>query len=378
MTRQPRDRQPWLRRERCCRPGSWLPRHPPSHRHHAAHCGRRIAASRSCSMPLPPSSVTSTARRQQRGRRYAASDAVPNKSEATRLPGGRSSPVHQRLPALKGFSTAGGDWAAFQHRFMSHREMVGWLEAEALRALPAALDDNALAALITIPQADRSTLQQALGQMQVIYGPQSDSRHRFNNRRKGESETLLAFRSTLLALARATFPRMDHEAIDAMVLEKLLSLVWELLIDMPAVDDDEFCSLRTARCIQEHLLLQRDTSLAACTTPADTSSSEEEPTHDQAFAATQGTVLAHVAPALLGNSVVSHVGDVPTSKLRSDLDERWIDSLCSASANLTDSQQDAAGVTSPRRATLAAPDGEHSSAKLRSNQDAQVPTDPQL
>ncbi|CAN0416856.1 unnamed protein product [Lampetra fluviatilis] len=93
------------------------------------------------------------------------------------------------------------------------------MEAEALRALPAALDDDALPALITIPQLDRSTLQQALRHMQVIYGPPSDSRHRFANRRRGESETPLAFRSALLALARAAFPRMDHEAIDALVLE---------------------------------------------------------------------------------------------------------------------------------------------------------------
>ncbi|CAM9291544.1 unnamed protein product [Lampetra fluviatilis] len=39
--------------------------------------------------------------------------------------------------------------------------------------------------------------------------------------------------------------------------------------------------------IQPHLLLQRDTSLVACTASADTSSSEEEPTHDRAFASTQ-------------------------------------------------------------------------------------------
>ncbi|CAN0412457.1 unnamed protein product [Lampetra fluviatilis] len=139
--------------------------------------------------------------------------------------------------------------------------MAGWSEVEALRALPAALDDDALAALITIPRGDRSTLQQALLRMQAIYGPPA-----------------------LLALTRAAFPRIDHEGIDALVLEKLLSLARELRIVMPTVDDDNFCSLHASRCIQAHLVLQRDSSIAACTAPINAGNPEEERHQDQVFA----------------------------------------------------------------------------------------------
>ncbi|CAM9385324.1 unnamed protein product [Lampetra planeri] len=73
------------------------------------------------------------------------------------------------------FSVAGGDWAAFQRRFISHRMMAGWTEERALRALLAAFDDDAIAAVITIPRADRTTLQQALQRMAEIYGPPSET-----------------------------------------------------------------------------------------------------------------------------------------------------------------------------------------------------------
>ncbi|CAN0254114.1 unnamed protein product [Lampetra fluviatilis] len=134
--------------------------------------------------------------------------------------------------------------------------------------------------------AYRSMLQQILQHMAVIYGPPSDSRHRFAARRKSESETPLAFRSALLALAKTAFPRMDLEGIDALVLEKLLSLAREMRVVIHVVDDEDFCSLCAARCIQAHLLLQKETSLVACAAPADACSSEEESQHNQAFAST--------------------------------------------------------------------------------------------
>ncbi|CAN0173911.1 unnamed protein product [Lampetra planeri] len=138
-----------------------------------------------------------------------------------RPPTGRAPSFQQWLPVLKEFSAAGGDWATFQHRFLAHQEMAGSSEAEALRALPAALDDDALAPLITAPKAERSTLQQVLRHMSTIYGPPSDIRHRFADRRKGEAESPLLFRRALLAPMKATFGRMDGEGIDALVLEKL-------------------------------------------------------------------------------------------------------------------------------------------------------------
>ncbi|CAN0416240.1 unnamed protein product [Lampetra fluviatilis] len=150
------------------------------------------------------------------------------------------------------------------------------MEEEVLRALPAALDDDALAALITIPREDRSLLQRTLQQMADIYGPPSNTRHRFAARRKGVSETLLAFRSASLALAMATFPRVDYEGIDALVFKKM-ALARDLRVVIYSIDDGDLCSLGTKKCIQAHYLLQRQMGLDACTVLADSCSSSEEP-----------------------------------------------------------------------------------------------------
>ncbi|CAN0199371.1 unnamed protein product [Lampetra planeri] len=73
--------------------------------------------------------------------------------KATSLP-------QQGLPVLKAFCTAGGDLTAFERRFFSNCDMAGWTEEEGLCALPAILDDDSLAAFITIPRGDHATFQQ--------------------------------------------------------------------------------------------------------------------------------------------------------------------------------------------------------------------------
>ncbi|CAM9770329.1 unnamed protein product [Lampetra fluviatilis] len=60
----------------------------------------------------------------------------------------------------------------------------------------------------------------AMQQKVAIYGPPSNTRHRFATRRRGDTETPLAFRSALLALAKATYPRRDEEGSDALGMEK--------------------------------------------------------------------------------------------------------------------------------------------------------------
>ncbi|CAM9572554.1 unnamed protein product [Lampetra planeri] len=81
--------------------------------------------------------------------------------------------LQQRLAVFREFSSTGGDWAAFERRFLSHQEMVGWSDAQALRALPATLDDDSLAALISIPKRQRATL---LWRLSDVYGPPSATR----------------------------------------------------------------------------------------------------------------------------------------------------------------------------------------------------------
>ncbi|CAN0429575.1 unnamed protein product [Lampetra fluviatilis] len=173
----------------------------------------------------------------------------------------------QRLPALTTFKAEGGDWGAFQRRFLAHQEMSAWSDATALRALPAMLDDNALAAFRSAPRSARSTLKAALGLMAKVYGPPSACRLQFYERRKADTETALAYRTALLALADAAFPRMDEEGKDAMVLEQLLKLAQDLGVPINTADEVDICSLRVATSIQAHEVLKRKQGVV-CTAAA--------------------------------------------------------------------------------------------------------------
>ncbi|CAM9817471.1 unnamed protein product [Lampetra planeri] len=186
--------------------------------------------------------------------------------------------LHQRLPPLKEFVGEDGDWGGFQRRFLAHQEMAQWTDGEALCALPAMLDRDALATLTSAPRAKRATLQMALQLLAAVYGPPSDCRQLFYDRQRGAKESPLAYRTALLALAKTAFPRMDEEGVDAMVTEKILLLADELDIVVLAQDDTEMCSLRAARHIHANLLSQRrkaSKAAASHTVAATTLPSEE-------------------------------------------------------------------------------------------------------
>ncbi|CAN0179786.1 unnamed protein product [Lampetra planeri] len=85
------------------------------------------------------------------------------------------------------------------------------------------LDDDALAAFYAIPSEDRVTLPQALAQMAGIFDPPSNVRHKFAVRMQGETGTPLSFRSVLLSLAQAAYPKMDQAALDSLVFKKSMS-----------------------------------------------------------------------------------------------------------------------------------------------------------
>ncbi|XP_078735561.1 uncharacterized protein LOC144949511 [Lampetra fluviatilis] len=87
--------------------------------------------------------------------------------------------------------------------------------------------------------------------------PSGACRHHFYARRKADTETALAYRTALLALADAAFPRMDEEGQDAMVLEQLLKLAQDLGVPINTADEIDISSLRVATSIQAHEALQR-------------------------------------------------------------------------------------------------------------------------
>ncbi|CAM9967015.1 unnamed protein product [Lampetra fluviatilis] len=184
-------------------------------------------------------------------------EAEPGEGDRGVRPSTAAAALHQRLPPLKEFVGEEGDWGGFQRRFLAHQEMAQWTDAEALRALPALLDSDAIATLTSAPKERRSTLQTAMQLLAAVYGPPSDCRQLFYDRQRGAKESPLAYRTSLLALAKAAFPRMDIEGVDAMVTEKILLLADDLDIVIIAQDDAEMCSLQAARLIHANLLAQR-------------------------------------------------------------------------------------------------------------------------
>ncbi|CAN0256451.1 unnamed protein product [Lampetra fluviatilis] len=137
-----------------------------------------------------------------------AADASDSTSTS---PTGHTSAL-RRLPQVHAFSATEGDWTAFHLRFKAAYRSIDWSEHEVLRALPTALDDDSMAAFYSIPEADRSSLAGACAAMAAIYEPPST----IQLRKRGDTESPLAFCSALLALGRAAYPSMDRAAFDSL------------------------------------------------------------------------------------------------------------------------------------------------------------------
>ncbi|CAN0419112.1 unnamed protein product [Lampetra planeri] len=106
-------------------------------------------------------------------------EALSNSGDSSLQTSTTNAVLQQRLPPLKEFVAAEGDWGGFQRRFIAHQEMAKWSDAEALCALPALLDSDALAALTSAPREERSTLRMALQLLAGVYGPSAECRQQF-------------------------------------------------------------------------------------------------------------------------------------------------------------------------------------------------------
>ncbi|XP_075908697.1 uncharacterized protein LOC142905656 [Petromyzon marinus] len=168
------------------------------------------------------------------------------------------------------FEAKVGDWTAFIRRFRAAYESLNWTESAALRALPTALDDDSLATFNGFPAAVRKTLDGAIAAMRKVYEPRSVAKRRFQQRKREATESPLAFRSALLALAQVAYPAMDEEGWDSLLQEKMLQLAKELkvVLSLPDKDDDDdVSSLLIARNIQVNLDI-RDEPAAAVAQPS--------------------------------------------------------------------------------------------------------------
>ncbi|XP_078740181.1 interferon-induced very large GTPase 1-like [Lampetra fluviatilis] len=160
----------------------------------------------------------------------------------------RASDRPRLLPPVKEFVTAGGDWAAFTRRFEVAYQSEGLMEEEALRVLPTALDNDALAAFRAIPVKSRSTILRAYREMADVFEPLSNTRQKFLQWRRGEAETPLAYRRALMALWQAGYLRMNLAALHSLTMEKLLVLAQEMGIVLPVVDEEAQTSLWHCPC----------------------------------------------------------------------------------------------------------------------------------
>ncbi|CAM9423576.1 unnamed protein product [Lampetra fluviatilis] len=171
----------------------------------------------------------------------------------------------RRLPPVKEFTAAGGDWSAFVRRFEAAYRSVNWMEDQALRALPTALDDDRLAAFWAIPADKKATLQGAYREMAAVYNPPSATRGKFLQRCRGNAETPVAYHGALMALGLAAYSQLDQAALDSLLMEKMLELASEMGVVLPVIDEDAQTSLWAARCLQAHETLRKRTRVAAWT-----------------------------------------------------------------------------------------------------------------
>ncbi|XP_078718070.1 uncharacterized protein LOC144935371 [Lampetra fluviatilis] len=160
------------------------------------------------------------------------------------------------------FEVPVGDWTAFTRRFRAAYESLGWTEAQALRALPTAMDDDALATFYGLPRGVRLSLPEIFAAMQKIYEPRSVAKCKFQLRRQAEGESPLTYRSALLTLGQAAYPAMDEATLDSLAQEKLLQMAKELqvVLSLPSDNEDHGSSLQLARNIQVNLDLRDEPS----------------------------------------------------------------------------------------------------------------------
>ncbi|CAM9595764.1 unnamed protein product [Lampetra planeri] len=109
--------------------------------------------------------------------------------------------------------------------------------------LPTVLDDPALVVFDWIPAAKRGTLQGVHKEMADMLDPPSGVRQRFQDRQHEASESLLVFRTELLATA---FPRLNEPTLDSLVAERLLAMARKVGVMLLVVEEEVRTSLWVA------------------------------------------------------------------------------------------------------------------------------------
>ncbi|CAN0414529.1 unnamed protein product [Lampetra fluviatilis] len=185
----------------------------------------------------------------------ATTPAMPRmKPDTVEAPGSPPPGSLRRLHEER-FEAKVGDWTAFTRCFRAVYESLDWVESDALRALPTALDDDALAAFYSISVKVCSLLAGAFAAMQDIYEPRSVAKRKFQLRKWEDTESPLTYGSALLALGQAAYPAMDQAALNSLAQEKLLLMAKELrvVLSLPSNSDDDMSSLQIARNIKTNL-----------------------------------------------------------------------------------------------------------------------------
>ncbi|CAM9836573.1 unnamed protein product [Lampetra fluviatilis] len=145
----------------------------------------------------------------------------------------------RQLGVIQQFASRSGEWCAFVRRFETATRAMRWTEDQALTILPTVLDDPALAVFDRFPAAKRGTLQGVYKEMADVFDPPSGACQRCTNGQREASKSLLVFRTELLTLAEATFPRLNEPALDSLVAERLLTMAQKAGVMLPDRGDIE-------------------------------------------------------------------------------------------------------------------------------------------
>ncbi|CAN0419414.1 unnamed protein product [Lampetra planeri] len=104
-----------------------------------------------------------------------------------------------RLEPVKEIVVVGGVGGLYPTVEVAY-QVLDWSEDEALKALPMALNDEALAIFKVILAEWRTSLQTACREMVEVFDPPSNAKKKFQQCRRQEVELPLALRSALMVL----------------------------------------------------------------------------------------------------------------------------------------------------------------------------------
>ncbi|CAM9419884.1 unnamed protein product [Lampetra fluviatilis] len=111
-------------------------------------------------------------------------------------------------------------------------------------------------------RSEKKTLKEVFAKMAEVYEPPDDRTRKFQHRRRGSSESPLAYRSALMVLAVDAYPDVKQEFLDPLVIERMLALARDMGVVLPTCGHESQTSLWATRSLNAHEKLKRWAQMA--------------------------------------------------------------------------------------------------------------------